>query len=78
MDDHYCQSWPASPLSRKENSTVNYDFSVSSLFQDNMTAVMGFSKKKMEKRLFYFQNDRSGRPVLTPGKRPYVMPVSFF
>lgn len=43
-----------------------------------MTAVMGFRKKKMEIRLFYFQNDRSGRPVLTPGKRPYVMPVSFF
>ena len=32
----------------------------------------------MEIRLFYFQNDRSGRSVLTPGKRTYVMPVSFF
>ena len=68
--------WP-DQFSRKENSTIDQElFRQISLFVNGifMHGCDEFSVKNFQKKLaFHFQNDRSGRPVLTFGKRPEIL-----
>ena len=61
--------WPPDQFSRKENSTIDQElFRQISLFVNGIFThgCDEFSVKNSQKRLiFHFQNDRSGRPVLT-------------
>ena len=73
--------WPPYQFSRKENSTIDQElFRQISLFVNGifMHGCVEFSVKNFKKRLiFHFQNDRSGWPVLTFGKRPEILLIYF-
>ena len=59
---------------RNENFTnTKLTIKISQILKTMLKGDFFFSAKRLGKNLFHCQNNWSGRPVLTFGKRPYIV-----